>query len=63
MCAPPRFVVILGGVYILARPLLPAPCQFGTEKKLFFLQKPLTIQKNVVEYSIVKIKTIKLCIN
>ena len=48
MCAPPRFVVILGGVYILARPLLPAPCQFGTEKKLIFLQKPLDFMKKPV---------------
>ena len=48
MCAPPRFVVILGGVYILARPLLPAPCQFGTEKKLIFFAKTLDFMKKRV---------------
>ena len=60
MCAPPRFVVILGRASFLARPLLPAPCQSVRKENLIFFAITLDLTaQDAILYSM-KIKVRKL---
>ena len=54
MCAPPRFVVILGGVTFWHGPCSQRRANLSQKKIHFFLKKPLTFANFVVHYYIVK---------
>ena len=53
MCAPPRFVVILGGVTFWHGACSQRRANLS-QKKIIFLKKPLTFADFVVDYYIVK---------